>query len=157
MKFKQVLVMLATVATLTFGDAMASDIYRYTDADGNVHYVDRPTGAASEERVAISSKRTNTSQVQARVDARSNSSSATNNATASEEGGTGKKMTRAEKKAAKRENDQRCQSYRDQMETLVTSRRLYREDENGERSYLDESQTQEARSRVQELIESECS
>ena len=26
---------------------VASQIYKYTDADGTVHYVDRPTGAAT--------------------------------------------------------------------------------------------------------------
>jgi len=165
MNLKQLLVMLAATATLITGSAIASDIYRYTDADGNVHYVDRPTGAPSEQRMAISSKPTDPSQVQARVTSRdsrkqpaSRSAGASNSSEdgATGEGGDAEKLTRAEKKAARRERDQKCQSYRDQMETLVTSRRLYRENEDGEREYLDDSQTQEARDKVQELIETNC-
>jgi hypothetical protein len=39
---------------------------------------------------------------------------------------------------------------------MLTSRRLYREDENGERVYLDEAQMQSARDRVQSQVEEYC-
>lgn len=165
MKLKQLLVVIAAAATLHAGDALAGDIYRYTDAEGNVHYVDRPTGVPSEQRMAISSKPTDPSQVQARVSARDSrnqpgSRSAGTRGTAADteadEDGAAEKLTRAEKKAARREREQKCQTYRDQMEMLVTSRRLYRADENGEREYLGEAETQEARDKAQELIEANC-
>lgn len=166
MNYKQHLVMLTTVAVLTSGTTLASEIYRYTDAEGNVHYVDRPTGAATEQRLAISSKPTNPSQVQARVESRRSNSPSSNPSAAASNGSQDvvtaegaaeeKKLTRAEKKAARREQEQKCQSYRDQMETLVTSRRLFRQGDDGEREYLDESQTQAARDKVQALIEDNC-
>ena len=53
-------------------------------------------------------------------------------------------------------NAKKCDSYRAQLETFVQSRRLYREDENGERVYLDEEQIQDARTRVEELISKNC-
>lgn len=156
MNRKQLLIMIATAATLTTGSALASDIYRYTDADGNVHYGDRPSGAETETRLAIASTRSDASRVQARSDAQN-----TPAATPAEESATteptNKKLTRSEKIVAKHERDKKCASYRAKMETLVTSRRLYREGENGDREYLDESQTQDARSKVQELIENNCS
>lgn len=156
MNRKQLLIIIATVTTLTTGYALAGDIYRYTDADGNVHYGDRPSGAETETRLAIVSARSDSSRVQARNEAQSSPTAAPAEETASEEP-TDKKMTRSEKIVAKHERDKKCASYRARMETLVTSRRLYREGENGEREYLDESQTQEARSKVQELIEKNCS
>lgn len=54
------------------------------------------------------------------------------------------------------QNQKKCESYRARLKTFVESRRLYRQDENGERVYLDEQQTQDARQRVEELIAEHC-
>ena len=43
-----------------------------------------------------------------------------------------------------------------QLKTMLESRRVYREDEAGERSYLDEAQRAEARSKAEELIKETC-
>lgn len=143
------------LAALGAGTVLAGDIYRYTDADGNVHYGDRPAGVPSEERVAISSKPTNPAEVQARAQANSR------NETAEEEGSGADaadddRPTRAERAAAERERDEKCQQYRDQLETYVTSRRLYRETEDGEREYLDEQEVLEARSKAEESVREHC-
>lgn len=50
----------------------------------------------------------------------------------------------------------RCQSYRARLKTMLESRRVYREDASGERSYLDEAQRAEARSKAEELIKETC-
>jgi hypothetical protein len=47
--------------------------------------------------------------------------------------------------------------YKERLQRFVTSRRLYREDESGERVYLDEEQSQAARERVQQQVEEHCS
>lgn len=156
MNRKTLLLSIAAGATLLAGSVLASDIYRYTDAEGNVHYVDRPTGEPTEERVAILSRRTDTTQVQARAESQTGRPATAEGEPPAAGAEAPKKQTRAERRAAAAEKAEKCQTYRDQMETLVTSRRLYREDENGERVYLDESQTQEARDKVQQRIEETC-
>lgn len=150
---KPLICLLAAAAVLAGGTALASDIYRYTDADGNVHYVDRPTGAPSEERVAIASSRTDNVQVQARLEARNTR----REQVAAAESGDEPEMTRAEELAERQAQAKKCQMYRDRLETFVTSRRLYREEANGERVYLDEAETQEARDQAQALVEEHCS
>ena len=140
----------AIAAVLGTTPVLAGDIYRYTDAEGNVHYVDRPTGASDEERLAISSRPTNPQQVQARVATRYGNSD-DDAADAGE-----KPATRAERAAAAKVRADQCQKYRDQLETYVTSRRLYREAENGEREYLDDKEVQEARTKTEELIVEYC-
>ena len=158
MNRKQLLVTVVTIAItamLTSMSAMAGPIYRYVDENGNVHYVDRPTGAQSEERLAIASRGTDNAAVQARYNTRYAETEGTEentNAEAEEE----QPMTRAERVKARKEREAKCQQYRDQLERYVTSRRLYREDENGERTYLDESQVQEARNKAQELVVEFC-
>jgi hypothetical protein len=153
MNRKQRLAVFTFALIVAAGSAVASEIYRYTDANGEIHYVDRPTGAPSEERVAISSKPTNPAQAQARAAQRYATDPS---AGATEEDRQEETKSRAERAAEAKETEQKCQQYRDQLESYVTSRRLYREDENGERVYLDEAERQEARSKVEELIVENC-
>ncbi len=138
--------------------ALASEIYKWTDDDGNVHYGDRPTGAvAADERVetvAIASRRTDSARVSAGIEARQEREAARQE--------TRMAAAKAEEEAAKQQADaetraQKCQQYRARLEKFVTSRRLYRVDDAGERSYLDEVQMQEARAKVQQQVEDYCS
>lgn len=141
--------------TLGAGAAIASEIYRYTDAEGNIHYVDRPTGAPTEQLVPIASKPTNPAQVQARTQTRYGRDAAGEDA-AGEGADEAARPTRAERAAAAKERADKCQKYRDQLETYVTSRRLYREGADGEREYLDEKEILEARSKTEELVVEYC-
>ncbi len=144
--------MLAAVAVACSASAHAGDVYRYTDADGNVYYVDRPSGEPSEQRLAIKSKPTDHSVVQARVQARVDARNAARETAAD----APEQQTPQEARAERKKRQQECQSYRDRLERFVQSRRLYREDEQGERVYLDEDQTRAARDRVEQQIQEHC-
>ena len=155
MNCKQTLVLAAAAVSLIAGSALASDIYRYTDADGNVHYVDRPTGADTEQRVAIASKRSTPSAAPAgRPQPQAAASAETENAG---DDSADTKKSRSEILAERKERQKRCTDLRAKLETMVTSPRLYREGEDGEREYLSAAQIDEARAKAQELIEQHCS
>ena len=128
--------------------ALANDIYKYVDEDGTVHYVDRPTGAATEERVAYVSN------------GRSASSSRSGDSGPDwrerRESRQEEKKAAEEEAAQKAERDKACQESRDRLQQYNQARRLYRTDEQGERVYLDEAQVEEARQKVVELIEENC-
>ena len=64
--------MLAVVAA---NSAFAGDIYKWTDAEGNVHYGDRPAGSPS-VRVAIESRATDPVRIQEAAQARADSRNA---------------------------------------------------------------------------------
>lgn len=130
----------ACLATLPLGSAAAGEIYRYVADDGSVHYVDRPTGAPSEERLSIESDPTDPEAVQARVAERRRKSSDEEN-----------------RETSRAEQEEMCRGYRERLERYVTSRRLYRENEAGERVYLNEEEQREARSKVEKLIAKNCS
>lgn len=134
------------------GIALANDIYKWTDEDGNVHYGDRPSGAESEQRLAISSKPTNPANVQARVQSRHESAAAAVAAASEAPAGP----TEDELRAQAAEREQKCATYKARLQKFVTSRRLYKQDENGERVYLDEEQTQAARERVENQVQEYC-
>jgi len=153
---KLVIATASMLALIAANGVFASDIYKWTDEDGNVHYGDRPDGqpaGAQPVRVAIVSHPTDPARVSAAVEARSKSRAAKKEEeAAAAAAGPSKEELQAE--AAERE--QKCNTYKAQMQQLVTSRRLYREDENGERIYLDENETIAARERVENQITEFC-
>ncbi len=143
------------VAALTFASgATASEIYRWTDAEGNIHYEDRPQGVANEERLQLTYRRTDSSAVNQRVQARVNRESERNEAKSV---AAAAQAEAAEKAAAAAERQQACERARARLETYLQSRRLYRTDENGERVYLDDAERQEARQKAEEQITEFCS
>ena len=131
--------------------ATASEIYRWTDEDGNVHYTDKPVEPSS-ERMNIASRSTDNSAVQAQTQARLDSNAAAAEAAANEPAGPTPEELRAEKK----QRAEQCTKYRERLTRFVQSRHLYREDENGERTYLDEAETQKTRNKAEENVREYC-
>lgn len=131
----------------------ANEIYKWTDAQGNVHFGDRPNGDNS-QLMAINSRSTDRAAVQNQnvVRAESRAEKAEAKAAAAVE-----EKTAAEELAAAEElRSERCSKARQQMQKMVTSRRIYREDEAGERTYLDEVEMQAARNKVESQITEYC-
>ena len=154
MRGKRLMLGLAITAMSVGGGAMAGEIYKWTDENGNVHYEDRPSGAASAERLALSYSRTNSSAVQKRVQARLDADAKRAEArTARNEDEAAAEQEEADADA----REKMCVSYRDQLRTLDEARRLYRLGPDGERNYLDDEQIVEARQKAQELIAEHCS
>ena len=153
MRARRFLLGCAVLAMTAGGGAMANEIYKWTDDEGNVHYEDRPTGAVTEERMALSYRRTNAGAVEHRVQSRIESMTARDEARAA----AAEEAKTAEKEAAEAADKQKkCESYRARLQTFIQSRRLYREDADGERVYLDDTESQKARQRVEERIAEHC-
>lgn len=148
------LVLGCAVMALTFaGGAAANEIYRWVDAEGNVHYGDRPSGAPTEQRLQLSYARTDGSAVEKRVQDHRDAQSARAEAKAAQDQAAQEAAEEAEIAA---EQQRACESARERLETYRSDRRLYRADENGERVYLDEEQRQAASRRIEEQIAEFC-
>ncbi len=150
MNARRLVIALTTLVLALGGPALANEIYKWTDDEGNVHYGDRPSGEPTEERVFISYKRTDGAAVQARVAARRENDEIRREARADEA------RSEEEIRAEREDRKKKCDDYRAKLETLVTSRRLYREDENGERVYLEDNEREDARQRAEELVAEYC-
>jgi len=144
----------AALAITVSAGVSADEIYKWTDEDGNIHYEDRPSGAATEERLQFSYNRTNSTAVQQRVAGQREMMAAREKAR--EEAGE-EELSRAEERAAAEQKLADCERYRSQLKTMLESRRLYREDEAGERVYLDEDEKIKARQQAEDLIKDNCS
>ena len=116
------------LATVLSCSAFGSEIYKWTDQEGNVHYGDVPTEGS--QRMAIQSRPTDQSRVSA-VRAASAEARARKVEEATAAAGEGPSPEEVAQAAA--EKAAKCEDYRAKLERMLYSRRLYREDENGER------------------------
>lgn len=139
--------------------ALASEIYRYTDEDGNVHFTDRPTGESDEQRVPIDSQPTDNAAVQARFTERFSNTDvapADGSATVDENEEENRKPTRAERQRAAAEREQECARLRERYELLYAARRVFQDNPDGERTYLNDEELAAERERARKQIEETC-
>ncbi len=136
---KSAIAFVMMLAVSSAGMAFAGDIYKWTDEDDNIHFGDRPTPEASKEPLAIGSLLTDTSKIQAR-------------AAVIEPVGA----TPEEQRAQALEREEKCATNKARLKRLLTSRRLYRKDENGVSVYLDEDEIFAERERVQNQVLEYC-
>jgi len=148
------LTLIAAAALTASGGSIAGEIYKWTDENGNLHYMDRPTGQPSEQRLAFVSTATDNAVVQDRVQARHERQATRQESRAA---AAERQKSEAETLAQNERRQQNCQMYRSRLQNFLRSRRLYQEDDAGARTYLDDDQILEAREKVQNMITETCS
>ena len=144
-----VALMLAVTAAAT---GLAGDIYKWTDKEGNVYFSDHPGGEET-ERLEIQSRPTDPARIQSMSQARIES-----RARAAKEKAAAKAAAPSaeEIQAIADERAKKCSTYRAQLQTYITTRRIYHEDESGERVYLDEEEMRTVRERIENQVQEFC-
>ena len=150
--FRNALFVITTACLWLGGTALSGEIYKWTDADGDVHYGDRPTGTDI-ERLDMISNSTDNGAIQASIEARHDRDTARTEARSKRDE---EDQAAAEARAETAQRGVKCQESRSRMQTYLQSRRLYEQDDAGERVYLDEDQTMQARADAQEMIQKYC-
>ena len=150
MMLVKITVFALALSIASIGTLSASEIYKWTDEEGIVHFVDSPTGAAGEEHLAIRSRPTDPARVQAAVQAEADAQ------TLRAEANAPQGPTPEELLAESRARQERCNKYTDRQIQFTNNRRIYRMDENGERVYYDEEEMAAARANVDGLVERYC-
>ena len=146
-KFTATLILSVAMASA----ATASEIYKWTDEDGNVHYTDKPVEPSS-ERMNIATRSTDNAAVQSQTQARLDRKAEAAEAAGNKPAGQPPAALRAEKK----QRAEQCSMYRARLTKFTQSRHLYREDDAGERTYLDEAETQKTRDKAEENVREYC-
>jgi len=154
MKGKRIVLSFAVMAMAVASGAAANEIYKWTDAEGNVYYEDRPSGASTEERLSMTYNPTNNSVVQKRVDKRIEAQDARREA---DSVAAAAQQEAADNAAADAARQEKCTRSRARLESYLQSRRMYRTGTDGQRVYLDDAQRQEARQKAEEQISEFCS
>ena len=146
----------AAALLVAAGLAQAGGIYKWTDADGNVHYGERPPPGAESREMApappppAGDVETSRQRLDRLLERQQRSD-----------------MLRRESiENARREREQdeaqaqvrkaRCQAAKTDLEFLNEQRPVYYVDEKGERRYLDDREREEAKARLRREITTWC-
>jgi hypothetical protein len=141
------------LAVTAAGAAFAGDIYKWTDEEGNVHFGDHP-GGAEPVRLDIKSRPTDPARIQAMAEtgAAARAKTAEEKAAAKADAPTDEEI-----QAQADEHTQECSKYESQLQEYMAARRIYRDDESGERVFLDEEEMQATRERAEKQVREFCS
>lgn len=158
---KRVLCVAMCMAVAIAGNAVASDIYKWTDDAGNVHYGDRPAEDTETERLDIKSRPTVRTQLASITkpanDLRRQAPLVSPSADDTDKAPQPQGPTPEELRAEAAERAEQCTKYKERLQTFLQSRRLYRQDASGEREYLSEDEMRTARDETQDKVEEYCS
>lgn len=141
--------LLLTLTLLALGTVFANAaVYRWVDANGKVHYSDKPPVGA--KQLQIPSSHTDPKAVDAREKARQ----AQLDQYAKDKDEAQKAQAAADQKAAKRKTA--CTQARQKLTQLEQARRVTRTDKAGNKVYLDADQIDAARTKAQADIDKFC-
>jgi len=143
----------ASAAVLVFVSMMnagAQSIYKWVDEDGVTHFSEQRPQGIEAERIAV--------RVQSGSSRQSAPESAAPAASAArrpeqKEPATEDRSAAAADKEIRSEN---CAKARERLETYETSRRLYRQLDDGDREYLDDDELDDARAEARRLVAQWC-
>jgi len=140
---------LALVVMAFSATADDRDVYRWTDAEGNVHYSDRPL-ADRAKATGITSKTTDDSRIIAAKQAKIENQQIQNEQAQTAQAAATKKAEEDERYA------ENCRRAKASLASLQTSRRMYESSDDGNRRYLDQTEINERRSQAQANVSEWC-
>ncbi|MDX1594796.1 MAG: DUF4124 domain-containing protein [Gammaproteobacteria bacterium] len=130
---------LAALLLLTAGGVLAAPIYKWTDADGQVHYEDLPPPQAEVEVIRAAEPYRGETPA---------------SPTATREGASAATATDAREADTRRQ--QLCEQNRAALDEAQTAQRMYRLDEDGRRVYLSEAEIATHLAELRAAIASTC-
>lgn len=143
-----------TVAVLALGAGVASaDVYKFTDAQGNVLYTDKPATLPA-ERLNVQSRKTDVVEMQARQEAEAQRLQAADKAR--QQSSAQQADQKAAKELTEKDKADRCVKARERYEKYTVSQRLYEETENGGRRYLTDAELDSARASAKSAMDELC-
>ena len=147
--FRSLLLLTLAAAPLAAGTAIA-DVYKYTDAKGNVQYTDKPPSLPA-ERLNVQSQRSDVVANQERPQPTAQPAANPPPSTAA---------SRAEQREADdlnaKDKAQRCIKARERYDRYMNSQKLYEQNDKGERRYLDSAELDAARASAKASMEVMC-
>jgi hypothetical protein len=147
----KILVMALGLALLSF--TATAEVYRWVDAQGRVHYSDRPD-SENAKPVGIYSRPSNPEAIAKRTQAEKEQwqQADTQAQKQSADAAAGKAVTQDMAKIQK----ERCTKAKEDYRVATESQRLYRVGKSGEREYLTDAEITEARVNTRKALAEAC-
>lgn len=147
------LIPFALSASMLLAAQAQADVYRYTDAQGNVHYTDKPATLPA-ERLNVQSQRTDLVALQARQQEELQRANAANDARRQAASQRADERKAAEMSAT--DKAERCTKARERYDSYMSSQRLYELLPDGERRYLTDAELDAARASAKASMDVLC-
>jgi hypothetical protein len=150
-----VTLLLAGLATV----AVAENVYKWSDAQGQIHYTDRPPTDARATIIEVLEKGV-VEEGDTTTDA-ADATDAADETTPPEDSGSPPAGDSTEAAAAVRRDVQKarveqCKQAQDRYKTYISSQRLFRETADGKREYLTDEELAAARIQAKQAISEFC-
>ena len=138
--------------------------YKWTDAEGKVHYSDQPPPANAKEQAMVKPRKPSASTPAASAPTEKGASTAKNKTYIEQEADFKKRQVEtAEREAADKkkaaeaaEKKQNCEQARSQVKNLQSGGRITRTNAQGEREYLNDAQIAQEIERGKKSVDSWC-
>lgn len=140
-------------AVLLVGSAAGADIYKYTDAKGNVLYTDKPATLPA-QRLNLESKKTDPAAVQAQQEADAKRREEAEKARLAATGQQADQQAGAALSA--KDKAEHCAKARARYDSYMSSQRLYETGADGQRHYLSDQELTAARAAAKVSMEELC-
>ena len=140
--------MRALLCLLLLPGLAAAEIYRWTDANGQVHFSQRPT-AAGAEQVEVKPQVVERDQLTREREERANRFY---DARREEQA-----QASAETLKRRAEREEECKKLRNSLAEIPEGYSYYRSEEDGQRSYYSDEEVDTARRRLQDRVSERCS
>ncbi len=140
---------LILVAALCAAGAPAAEIYKWTDAEGNVHFGDKPQSGARAETVTVPKHTPDPQYLQRMQRMREEME---RRELAREE----TQQNQAEQDRIAQDNAARCQQARASLSMLKEQIPVFRYDESGDRQYLGDEERAARIERLQQALQENC-
>jgi hypothetical protein len=144
------------LALLGTAAAYGADVYRTRAADGTITYSDRPEGDNSEFVVATTPRAAAASQQRTAQGQRTAGNAPNAAAGPPEAAATPPPLEGPSAAALRAQRQKNCDTARERLERFTLSRRLYRTTAAGEREYLSDEQSAEARTKAEADVQDWC-
>jgi hypothetical protein len=150
--FRPLLLLTLAAAPLLASPALA-DVYKYVDEHGNTQYTDKPPSLPA-ERLNVKSQRTDVVAVQERQQQEQAAMSKADESR--RQSAAQRNEEREARELSAKDKAERCTKARERYDRYMNTRRLYEEDEKGQRRYLDSNEIDAARAAAKATMEVMC-
>jgi hypothetical protein len=145
---------LAFCMALTLSAVASAAVYKWVDAEGRVHYSDRPPSEEA-QIVNIVSRPTNRERVAARASGEQKERQATGQAQEKQQKADQATQAAVNSDVAKSRAKQ-CDDAKERYRVAVDSHKLYKQGKDGERQYLNDTEISQARLDARRNLEESC-
>ncbi|HZF16987.1 MAG TPA: DUF4124 domain-containing protein [Steroidobacteraceae bacterium] len=146
---------LAFIAALVLSAAASAAVYKWIDAQGNIHYSDRPPSETIEAQVInIDSRPSNRERVAVRRSASQQQSQSTAQADGKQR--AEQATQQAVNSDVAKSRAKQCEEAKTRYQTAVESHKLYKLGKNGEREYLSDTELSQARLDARRNLDESC-